>query len=260
MKPAKKASPAGTALAIIGGLVILFALGGGLAALQANSSPRHAAGAPASAPATGALEGLPGTPALAPELPASATFEAHSHVSGYQSSFYVLGFVKNTSPFSIDKPKVTAVLLDKSGKEVATRDGYAEGEALASQASAPVKVLVSDPPAHDHIAFEVVARKASYIPESAPGLRLEILEAPHSTGGGSWEVTGKVFNDGARGARFVNVLVPAFDASSHLIGLDSTYADGESIAAGASGRFRAMPLYDAPPHHFKYAVSGQPLK
>ncbi|MET0790116.1 MAG: FxLYD domain-containing protein, partial [Polyangiaceae bacterium] len=201
------------------------------------------------------------SPPAAPtaEVPASASFEAQSRASGYQTSFYVLGFVKNTSPFTIDKPKVTAVLRDATGKEVATRDGYAEGEVLLPQASAPVKVLVSDPPKHERITFEGVATKASYLPEDSAGLRFEILEAPHSTGSG-WEVTGKVFNEGKQASRFVNILVLAFDAKEQLVGLDSTYVDGEAIAPGASARFRAMPLYDAPPHHFKYLVSGRAQK
>ena len=240
---------------------------GGLVALLQNEPMADTGTAARSKPPgtpTATSEGLIAAPAPAPapapEVPASATFEAHSHVSGYQSSFYVLGYVKNTSPFTIDKPKVTAVLLDKAGKELATRDGYTESDALVSQASAPIKILISDPPTHDHLAFEVVAKKASYIPEEAPGLRLDILEAPHQTSGNSWEVSGKVFNGGALAARFVSIQVLAFDANSRLVGLDSTYADGESVAAGASGRFRAMPLYDAAPHHFKYVVSGRPQK
>jgi len=255
--PTKKTSRAGLVLAIIGGLVILFAFGA-LAALIPHRYSGTSGGAGASG--TGD-QGLYGTAAPStPEVPASATFDVHSRISGYQSSFYVLGFVKNTSPFPIDKPKVTAVLLDKSGKELTSRDGYAEGDVLAPQATAPIKVLISDPPAFDHLSYEVVPAKATYFPEKAAGLRLEILEAPHVTSGSGWEVTGKVFNGGTQTARFVNVLVLAFDTNNHLIGLDSTYADGESLAAGASARFRAMPLYDAAPHHFQYLVSGQAKK
>lgn len=192
-----------------------------------------------------------------PEVPATATFQLESRASGYQKSFYALGYITNTSPFTIDKPKVTAVLLDKAGREVATRDGYADVDALPAHASAPMKVLVSDPPAFDQLKFEIVAKKASYIPEPATDLRLEVLETPHATFGTSWEVTGKVFNDGKAKARFVQVHVLAFSAQDKLIGLDFTYVDGESLAPGASGRFRAMPLYEAAPHHFKFEVSGR---
>ena len=58
------------------------------------------------------------TPVAIPEAPepeptATANFEFHQLQSGYQTSFYALGFVTNTSPFVIDKPKVIAVLLDR---------------------------------------------------------------------------------------------------------------------------------------------------
>jgi hypothetical protein len=237
-------------------LVVLSALGGVVAVLRSTNAADKGGGV--APPSTATSDALLGTPqAAAPEVPASATFEPQSHVSGYQSSFYVLGFVTNTSPFTIDKPKITAVLLDKSGKELATRDGFAESDALPPKAVAPVKILISDPPAHASLKFELVARKADYIPEQTAGLKLEVLEAPHQTFGSSWEVTGKVVNGGSQAARFVNIQVQAFDAANKLVGLDSTYVDGEVIAPGASGRFRAMPLYDSPPHHFKYTVTGR---
>lgn len=256
---AKKSSGAATALAVIGGLVLLCAAGGVLAVFQNHAEHGGNGSAPATPAATATTGDVPASAADpgAAEPAASATFEAQSRASGYQSSFYVLGFVKNTSPFTIEKPKVTVVLRDANGKELATRDGYAEGEVLLPQASAPVKVLVSDPPKYGRMTFEVVARKASYLPEASSGLRLEILEAPHSTGGSSWEVTGKVFNDGKLPSRFVSILALAFDAKDQLIGLDSTFVDGEAIAPAASARFRAMPLYDTPPHHFKYVVAGR---
>lgn len=255
-RPVQKVGAGGVVLAALGVLTLLGAVAGGFAVWR-NPAPRSAAPLrPTSSPT---LELLP-TATAEPEPPASASFNADSRISGYQSSFYVLGFLKNTSPFTIDKPKVTAVLLDKAGKELGSRDGYAEADAVPPGGVVPVKVLISDPPAHDRVSFEVVVKKASYVAEQVDGLRLEVSGAPHQTFGNSWEVTGKVFNDGPRAARFVKILVLAFDAKSKLIGLDATYADGESLAAGGSARFRAMPLYDAAPHHFQFSVSGRPAK
>jgi hypothetical protein len=252
----QKAGALGVVLAGLGVLTLLGAVAGGFAVLR-NPSPRpEALPRPTLSPT---LEALPAT-APEPEAPATASFTADSRISGYQSSFYVLGFLKNTSPFLIDKPKVTAVLLDKAGKEVGSRDGYAEADAVPPEGVVPVKVLISDPPPHERISFEVVVKKASYVPPQVDGLRLDVSGAPHQTFGNSWEVTGKVFNDGGRAARFVKILVLAFDAKDKLVGLDATYADGESLAAGASARFRALPLYDAAPHHFRFSVSGQPVK
>jgi len=255
--PPKK-SGAGRTLAALGVLVLLGGVVAGALTWQSQATPAAMSGGvvPPTTPGTnGALIVPPAT--SEPEVPASATFKFESRISGYQKSFYALGFVTNTSPFTIDKPKVTAVLVDKAGKELATRDGYAECDALPPKATAPIKILVSDPPAFEQMKFELVASKASYIPAQATDLRLEVLEKPHVTFGTSWEVTGKVFNDGKQKARFVNIHVLAFNAQDQLIGVDSTYVDGEALVPGASGRFRAMPLYEAAPHHFKFEVAGQ---
>jgi hypothetical protein len=257
-----KKSNVGVVLGVVAGLVLLIAAAGAVAWLRSEppaTPARLATTDPVLPPAKNGAVVVAPAPVVS-EVPASATFRLESRVSGYQSSFYLLGFVTNTSPFTIDKPKLTAVLVDKSGKELGTRDGYADSDALPPKATAPVKLLVSDPPAHDHFNVEVVAKKASYIPEAAGNLRLEVLEKPHSTFASTWEVTGKVFNDGKQGARFVKIDVLAFDATDKLVGLDYAYVDGERLAAGASGRFRVMPLYDAAPHHFKFEVSGRPDK
>jgi hypothetical protein len=254
--PPRKSGNAGVVVALVGGLAILMALGGA-AALWSNSQPPTAA--PVTPPNPNATQTLE-VAAPPPEAPASATFSADSRIPGYQTSFYVLGFVKNTSPFIIDKPKVTAVLLDKSGKEVATRDGYAEADNVAPDTTVPIKVLISEPPAHDRIRFEVVVTKASYVPAQVDGLRLEMLGQPHATFGSSWEVAGKVHNDGKQPARFVKILVLGFDPQNKLCGIDTTYADGQTLAPGSAARFRAMPLYDTAPHHFQFSVSGQVAK
>ena len=255
---AKRGSSTAVGLAILGAVVAVSVVGGIIAAVVRQSAAEGNTPGSNVLPTSAANQPLTGTPSAAvPEVRASATFVADGRTSAYQEAFYVLGFVTNTSPFVIDKPKVTAVLLDKAGKEVATRDGYAECDSLGPKATAPIKLLISDPPIHDHLKFEVVASKASYIAPQAPGLRLEIGEAPHPTFGTSWTVTGKVFNDGQHPARFVNIQVLAFDVKNHLVGLDSAYVDGESVAPGASGRFRAMPMYDSPPHHFKFEVAGR---
>jgi hypothetical protein len=234
------------ALAVIGLLVVL-----GIVAVNPKAAPERISEGPTDIPPL-----VPPAPAAAEE-PASASFQQHSRVPGYKASFYVLGFVTNTSPFAIDKPKITVILLDKSGNEVTTRVGFAEDDWLAPQAKSPVEVLIADPPAHDQLSFEVVARKADFTPEMASGLRLQVLEPPHVTFGKSWALSGKVFNEGSKPARFVKVEVLAFDNDNRLIGLDTTYADGESLAPGASARFRAMPLYAEAPLRFEYSVSGR---
>src|SRR5262249_44605643 len=104
--------------------------------------------------------------------------------------------------------------------------------------------------------FEVVASRSTFHVEEASGLSVDVLQPPHQVMG-SWEIAGKVHNAGSQAARFVNIRALAFDAAGRLVGLDTTYADGESLAAGADARFRMTPLYDSPPHHYQYSVSAQ---
>jgi hypothetical protein len=240
---------------VVAGLVVASLIAGIAAVIAGRAgTPQGEHFGPSNPTVSSDLLGKPA--ATVQDAPATATFKFESRASGYQSSFYVLGFVTNTSAFAIDKPKVTAVLHDQSKKEIGTRDGYAEAETLEPNATAPIKLLVSDPPPFRDLSFEVVAVKASYHTASASGLTLEVLQPPHQVLG-SWEVSGKVHNGGGQAARFVNVRALAFDAAGHLVGLDTTYADGQSLAAGADARFRITPLYDAPPHHFQYSVYAQ---
>jgi hypothetical protein len=195
---------------------------------------------------------------VAPEsaVAATARFEFQNRITGYETSFYVLGFVTNTSAFAVDRPKVTAGLHDAKGVEVGSADGFAEGDTLDPGKSAPVKILVREPPVFKDMTFEAVATHASAHAPAAEGLRVDVLQAPHEVMG-SWEVSGKIHNGGPSTARFVNVRVLAFDDADHLVGLDMTYADGQTLPAGSDARFRITPLYDKAPHRFEYSVSAQ---
>ncbi len=209
------------------------------------------------------IPALSGSPLLGPhaenEPPATATFELHGRKSGYQTSFYVLGMVKNTSPFPVDKPKVVVVLRDKSGKELTSRDGYAERDVLPPGASSPIKVLVSDPPAHHELAFEVVARRSIFQPGEVDGLKVEEEGTPRQNFG-TWEISGKVLHQGSVPARFVKVELLIRNKAGKLIGIESTYADGERLDPNASARFRVSALLDEKPETIELSVSARPFK
>ncbi|PRQ09685.1 hypothetical protein [Enhygromyxa salina] len=193
-----------------------------------------------------------------PEVLPSASFEFHRIQTGYQTSFYALGVVTNTSPFVIDKPKVIAVLLDDAGKELSTDFGYAERDVLGPDESSPIKILIQDPPAHASIRYEVVPRKASYIPKLAEGLRVEPGEPrPAKYGDNRWDLEGKVFNDGTLGAKFVEIEIQALDKDGKLVGVGSTFADGEVLTAGGSARYSNNFATAEAVDHFEFSVSGR---
>jgi hypothetical protein len=215
------------------------------------SSPEHTPPSVISTPAP--IEQEP-----VPEPPATATFEFHRVQSAYQTSFYALGFVTNSSPFIIDKAKVIVVLLDAQGNEVGTDFGYGERDVLAPAERSPIKILVSEPPEHASIRYEVIAGKASYIPAQAAGLRIEPTSPrPATYGENTWEFEGKVHNEGQQRAKFVSIEIQALDAEGKLVGLGTTYADGDVLAPGAVARYSTQITLADKADHFEFVVGSR---
>lgn len=198
------------------------------------------------------------TPAPPPPPEPSAELSVHGTVPGYQDSFYVLAEVRNTSPYVIDKPRLTVVLRDESGAEVFQDDGYVAIDYLAPEQVAPAKVLVKDPPPHADFSVELELRASTYVPRLAEGLELETLD-PSVDAHGRYRVGGQVHNRGQTSAHFVEVLLVARDVDGTLIDLDTTYAVGqEALAPGGSARFTFNHLdYPRPPASWDFVVTGR---
>jgi len=198
-------------------------------------------------------------PDAPPEAPATATFEFSARASGYQASFYVLGWVTNTSPFALDHPQVVAVLLDAQGKEVDTANGYTTANDLDVGEKSPILILINKPPPHESLRYEVVVRKATYRRTRAGGLKVEPATPARSTFGKSWDVSGKVFNEGKDIARFIQVTILAYDDKDVLIGISPTYARGstELVPPGESARFSAIGIFPGTtPARFEFRVEA----
>lgn len=187
---------------------------------------------------------------------ATAQFEFHHTRPGYQKSFYFLGEVENTSSFAISKPEVVVVLLDAEGKEQGTDHGFAVDDVLEPGQKSFVSAIVTDPPAHSSMRFEVVARPLTYRPKLAEKLRVD-AQRPRQNDAGIYEFWGSVHNDGSEPASFVNVRVLAFDAANKLLGVDSSYAKADVIQPGASARFEVSAVgFAETPQRFQFQVSG----
>lgn len=193
-----------------------------------------------------------------PEPPATATFEFHRTQAGYLTSFYALGFVTNSSPFVIDKPKVIAVLLDAQGNEVGTDFGFSERDVLAPGERSPIKILVSEPPEHASVRYEVVASKATYIPAQCAGLRIEpATPRREPLGNDRWKLEGKVYNEGQQRCEYVSIEMQALDTQGQLVGLDSTYADADLLAPGQVARYSGSITLTGAADHFEFAVGSR---
>ncbi len=191
---------------------------------------------------------------------ATASFAEHSRRSGSDGSLWVLGLVTNTSPFPLGKVEIIAVLQDSAGAELTTANGYSKRDVLAPNEASPLVLLIQDPPAFASVAYELVAKKPSYLPARAEGLRIE-SGAPSATDYGAWEAQGKVFNDGPAAAKFVKVEVQAWDVDDKLVGISEGYAKAESLQPGASARFKTMGMQTASkPARFELFVDGRAEK
>lgn len=228
-------------------------LGASVADSLREAAERRAA-KPGAAPATSgtaaaAAEGDLGQP--------SASFTFHNTRPGYGSAFYVLGEVQNTSAVEIRKPEVIVIMLDAEGREVARDNGFALAETLLPNAKSYVSTIISDPPQHDKLAFEVVAHKATFVLPQSEGL--EVKPNPPTHERSLVKFTGVVSNDGAALAKFVNVKALAFDAEDKLLGVYSTYVQADGLAAGESATFSFNGVgLTSPAARYEYQVSGRP--
>lgn len=190
----------------------------------------------------------------------TARFDFHRTRPGYQDSFYVLGEVENTSPYAISKPEVVIVMLGADGKEVATDSGFAQAEILEPGEKSYLSAVVTSPPPHEKLEFEVVPRKATYRPAEAEGLKV-IANEPQINSAGIYKFSGRVHNGGERPARFLNVSVLAFDADAKLLSIHFTYAKTDGLRPGEDARFQLTAAgFDAPPARIEYRVSGRVMQ
>jgi hypothetical protein len=196
------------------------------------------------------------TPEPEPEVEATAEFVEH-HRKDSGGALWVYGIVTNTSPFLVDKVEVIGVLLDAEGKELGTEHGYANRDVLAPGATSPIVILLKDTPEFASISWEIDVDKASYVPKTVSGLRVE-ASAPAANSWGAWESEGKVHNDGEQPAEFVKVEMQGWSADDKLIGIGAAYAKGDVLKPGESARFKHVGVqFDVKPARFEMYVEGR---
>jgi len=238
--------------AFFGGLLLVVAALALIAALQRR---QQSPAAPPPSPTSARAPLLGPRPANEPKP--TLTFEAQGRKSGSDGAFYVLGIVENTSPFAVDKPRITVSLLDAAGKVLATRDGFAESDLLGAGESSAAKILISEAPAHERLTYEVSAPRALYDPGTVAGLAAE-LEGEPKPNFATWEIAGTVKHQGKVPARRIKVELVIRNASGALIGVESAYADAEVLEPGKSARFVANVMLDERPSKVELSVSARP--
>ena len=240
------------------GILVGAAMLGGLLWFRVSRLPRRHPRPRVAAPSVRPVVVTPEAPQPEPEVKATAEFTHHRTVRSHGTTHYVYGVVKNTCSITIDKPKVTVLLLDAKGRELDTKSGYAERDGLLPGESSPISILLDKPPAFASLGFETVVRKAYVEPRRAASLHLE-ARPPDRNAISSWVFKGRVRNDGSAPARFVRVLVTALDGAGKIMGLASGYAEGDRLAAKSSARYEVMAFFSSKPAKFELSVEGRPV-
>jgi len=238
--------------AFFAGLLLLVAALALIAVVRRSRQVAVPAPSVAPAPARAPLLG----PRAASEPNPTLTFEPQGRKSGSEGSYYVLGMVKNTSPFPVDKPRVVASLRGRASV-LATREGYAERDLLAPGESSPVKILMDALPPHAEVVYEVSASRTLYDPGAVPGLKVE-QEGEPKQNFGTWEISGTVKNEGKVAAGLIKVELVIRNDAGAMIGLESAYPDTAKLEPGQSARFTANVMVDEKPVKVGLSVSARP--
>jgi hypothetical protein len=263
-------------LGAAGGVVVLLAGFGILVARSDTSSPSPDSSSSSSASIRPFELDLSGSSSPAPSIgepvavsveqvapppppkPPLGEFEFHHKRGSSGDSYYVLGQITNTGEVPLDHPKLIIVLKDEAGEEVGTDFGFAERDVIYPGQASPISALVNDPPKHSSVEYELILRKASYLPARAEGLELESPKVTRGQWGNAMVAKGKVRNDGDKPAKFVKVEIHGLDADGKLLGLHTTYADGDVLAPGETARFSALSMFfDQEPANYEFYVGGR---
>ena len=238
------------------GLIIVVALLGLVGGVYAARGSLRSAGANHTVAAD--PRALPGPAAGASSSgPLSASFAYHSRRPSVETSFMLYGEVTNTSEDPIQTAYVVAVLRDAGGGERGTFSGYSIDDLLAPGASSPVRILVKDPPSHDHIDFEVFPRPVSYQRPHATGLRVQANEPTEQSV--FRRLSGTVVNDGDEAAKLVKVTIVGRDDAGKIVGIGEAFAKDPRLDPGASSRWDTLSTFGGLAATYEYRADGWPL-
>jgi hypothetical protein len=245
-------------LLVLGSGIVWFALHavkGGEPEPEASPEVEIAVSEPTPDPLLSVEEPPSPAPVPADKPVISASFQFHRTVAGSGTNFYVLGKVVNDSAVPIGKPKLVIVFVDADGKEVGTASGFALADVINPGDSSYLSAIVTEPPPHEDLRFEVVAREVGFVPKAAEGLVVSARE-PRVDSAGIHHFWGTVKNGGPDPASFVRVDVISFDEQDKLLGINFNYAEGEVLEPGASARFEVSAVIHGTPARFEYRTGG----
>ena len=181
-----------------------------------------------------------------------------------KDSLWIFGEVRNDGSAARESVEVRVNLLDASGKEIASKTGFASMGYLKPGDISPFSVLFSKddaPPPFARYVIEVRSRKADF--EVGYSYRdLSILPDVQARQDqyGFYKIGGRVRNDGEQPAKFVQVFAVFYDQQGSVVGLASGYAETANdapLAAGADSRFELQGIiFSRVPARYRLFAEG----
>jgi serine/threonine-protein kinase len=179
-------------------------------------------------------------------------------------SIWFFGEVRNDGEQPREAVELRVNLLDATGKEVASKTGYASMSYLKPGETSPFSVLFTKhdlPSGFEKYELEIRSSKADF----KPGYTyrdLSILPDPQARQDeyGFIKISGRVHNDGEQAAQFVQIYAVFYDEAGQVVGLTNTFAETANDAPldpGADARFEVQGIiFSGTPARYRLFVEG----
>jgi hypothetical protein len=165
----------------------------------------------------------------------------------------------NVGETPIDKPAVVVSLFDESGARTGEQAGWAEREVLEPGESAPVLVMVGQPPTYSRA--EVTPREPT--PPRYPSKQMPVVVTEHTVQaqafGNRRSVIGTVKNEREGTLKFVKIVAVGRDAAGKIVSYATSFATKKVLGAGEESGFKVdMGTFElAEPVRYELSAMGR---
>jgi LysM repeat protein len=173
-------------------------------------------------------------------------------------SFECLGEVFNPTTFSLNNVQLQINLLDDSNNVLKNATLYVSLEVIPPNASAPFRVLFTDPPpAISRV--EVKPLRGEAIDPTIRYANMQITKQAGAPAGNQYRVTGEVTNQDAAAARKVRLIITTFDENNRVVGYRYLVLSDDAVLPQQVLPFDVT-LTSSTPNVARFAVVAEALK
>jgi len=173
-------------------------------------------------------------------------------------SLECLGEVFNPGATSLNNVQLQINLLDEANNVLKSATLYVALEVIAPNASAPFRVLFTDPPP-TITRVEVKPLRGEAIDPAVRYANVQVTKQEGAAAGNQYRVTGEVTNQDAGPARKVRLIVTTFDENNRVIGYRYLVLSDDAVQPGQVLPFD-ITMTSASPNVTRFAVVTEALK